>query len=366
MHVGFLQAYFSRESVGGGELHTEYLARALEDRGHEVTIHTDEPETRRGGIADLDVREYPTPAKVNPVTELALAQRAFEDLQMCDVVTLTDDSAWRGVDLPVPTAMIFHIVWHGWVHRHRPLTRVLREKPQALVYRWMERKIARETDAVVAISPNVREDILRIGGAGDLEERLVDVPNGVDGERFRPREERAGRFTVHYQGRLVGRKNPGVLVEAARLSEGDWQLTIGGDGPLREELAERIDECGLGDRVGLLGYVPDEDLPGRYARTDLFALPSDYEGMPLTVLEAAASGTAVLASPRAGTDFVTDAMGVVREPDASVLAETIDGLAADRERVTAMGAAARERAEEYAWEAIAERYERLYEPLVEG
>lgn len=366
MHVGFLQAYFSRSSVGGGELHTEKLARALEDRGHDVTIHTDEPAERREGIDDLDVREYPTPAKVNPVTELALAHRAFDDLRECDVVTLTDDSAWRGVDLPVPTAMVFHIVWHGWVHRHRPLTRVLREKPQAFLYRWMERKIARKADAVVAISPNVREDILRIGASGNVDERLVDIPNGVDVDRFRPTDERYDRFTVHFQGRLVGMKNPGLLVEAVRLSEGDWRLLIGGDGPLREELEERVAEYGLGDRVEFLGYVPEEELPDRYARADLFALPSDYEGMPLTVLEAAASGTAVLASPRAGTDFVTDAMGVVREPDARTLAETIDGLAADRERVVAMGAAARERAERYAWATVAERYEHLYERLVES
>ncbi|MFB6227482.1 MAG: glycosyltransferase family 4 protein [Halobacteriales archaeon] len=362
MHIGFLQAYFSRSSIGGGEHHTERLARALEQRGHEVTIFTDAPNERRKGIDDLDVREYPTPAKLNPINELSLAQRAFEDMQACDVVTLSDDSAWRGVDLPVPTAMVFHIVWHGWVERHRPITRILREKPQALLYRHMERKICRKADAIVSISPNVRDDILLVG---TVEDKLIDIPNGVDIERFSPVEDSYNEFTVHFQGRLVEMKNPGLLVEAAYSSEENWRLLIGGDGPLREKLEARVGEYGLEDRVEFIGYVPDKELPERYARADVFALPSDYEGMPLTVLEAAASGTAILASPRAATDFVTDEMGVVVDPDADAIAGALDELARDPDRVARMGKAARDRVEDYSWAAIAEQYESLYEDLTE-
>jgi len=362
MHVGFLQAYFSRSSVGGGELHTERLARALETRGHEVTIFTDEPDDRRGGITDLDVQEYPTPLKINPVNELVLAQRAYDDLKACDVLTLTDVSAWRGVDVPIPTAMVFHIVWHGWVQRNRPLRRIIRKKPQALIYRHMERKICREADTIVSISPSVREDVLL---AGTVAHKITDIPNGVDIERFSPA---AGTdddgFTVYFQGRLVDMKNPGLLIEAAALSEEDWQLVIGGDGPLLDELEQIVREHGLGNRTEFLGYVPDHELPGRYASADVFALPSDYEGMPLTVLEAAASGTAILASPRAATNFVTDEMGVVVDPDAAAIATVLDELARNPDRVTRMGEAARSRAEKFSWAAIAERYEALYQDLV--
>lgn len=363
MHVGFLQAYFARASVGGGELHTEHLARALMRRGHDVTVYTDTPVERRTGIDDLDVREYDTPAKVNPVNELVLAHRAFEDMEECDVVTLTDDSAWRGVDIPVPTVMIFHIVWHGWVERNRPITRVLREKPQALVYRWMEHKICRKANAIVSISPEVKEDILL---AGADQEKIRAIPNGVDTDRFHPTGGRNEVFTVLFQGRLVGMKNPDLLVEAVRQSQENWNLVVGGDGPLQEHLVEHVADAGLGSRVKFLGYVPDEDLPDQYACADLFALPSDYEGMPLTILEAAASGTAVLASPRAATDFVTDEMGVVVKPDAANLAETIDDLATDRDQVAQKGQKAYERAGNHSWDAVAEEYETLYEDLREG
>lgn len=362
MHIGFLQAYFARSSIGGGEIHTEHLAHALEERGHEVTIYTDEPNTRREGIEDLDVREYSTPAKVNPINELALAQRAFDDLQECDVVVLTDDSAWRGVDLPVPTVMVFHLVWHGWVDRHRPLRRVLREKPQALVYRQMEKKIARKADAIVSISPNMREDIELIG---DVSEKIHPIPNGVDVDRFHPVDEKYDEFTVHFQGRLVSMKNPGLLIEAVARSQEEWRLTIGGDGPLRDELEQKASELDVADRVDFLGYVPEEDLQSRYAKSHVYALPSSYEGMPLTVLEAAASGTAVVASPRAATDFVTTDIGRIVDPDPARFAEAIDELAADPRKALMLGSNARERAIDYAWPRIAEQYESLFRKLIE-
>lgn len=356
MHVGFLQAYFARESIGGGEVHTEMLGRALQNRGHEVTVYTDEPDGPRRSVPELEVRTYPTPLKLNPVTELALARRARNDLEQCDVVVLTDESGFLGVDIGPPTVMVFHLVWHGWLARHGLST--LWQKPQALAYAAMERRIARRADRVVAISPNMAEDIARI--SGDLE--VVDIPNGVDTERFTPREK-YDEFTVHFQGRLVEMKNPDRLVEAVVQSDGGWRLTIGGDGPMRESLEARVEAAGVADRVEFLGYLPEDELPERYARSHLYALPSTYEGMPLTVLEAAASGTGIVASPRAATDFVTEEMGAVVDPDPTTLAATLDELARDPDRVGRMGEAARARAEDYSWAAIAERYEATFETL---
>jgi glycosyltransferase involved in cell wall biosynthesis len=360
MHIGFLQAYFSRRDVGGGEVHTENLARALQQQGHRVTVFTDEPEERRDGIADIELREYRTPVKLNPVNELALAQRAMDDMSGCDVVTLTDISGWRGVDVSVPTAMIFHLVWHGWVARNGPFHRLLNRKPQAFLYRRMEEKICRKADAVVAISPNMREDILRIGERPDC---LVEIPNGVDADRFCPGTDSYDTFTVYYQGRLVDMKNPDLLVEAVSLSNENWRLLIGGDGPMRDQLARLVRQHGLEDRVEFLGYVPENELPMRYRKADLFALPSTYEGMPLTVLEAAASGTPILASARAATDFVTDRMGVVVDLDPSAIADVIDELSRNPRKIENMSQAARERAEEYTWNDIAESYENLYRTL---
>ncbi|WP_276258693.1 glycosyltransferase family 4 protein [Haloglomus litoreum] len=371
MHVGVLQAYFARPEPGGGERHTEHLARALARRGHDVTVFTDEPRDRRDGIDDLDVRTYPSPRglKLNPVTELGLARAARVDAEACDVLLLTDESAFRGVDFDVPTAMVFHLVWHGWLARAG--VRGVLGKPQALAYAALERRIARRADRVVAISGNVRDDIARIGrlrGPNPAADgRLVPIPNGVDTGRFHPdagASDDGGPIRVHFQGRLVEQKRPGRLVDAVAASNGDWRLTVGGDGPLREDLEQRVRRAGVGDRVEFLGYVPDADLPARYAASDLFVLPSAYEGMPLTVLEALASGTLVVASPRAATDVVDDTVGRVVEPSPDALARTLDDLARDSGALEAMGARARERALAYDWSQVAVQYEALFEGLV--
>lgn len=362
MHIGILQAYFSRKHVGGGEIHTQQLADALMQRGHDVTIFTDESRTSRRGIEDLTVREYPTPVKINPVNELTLAHRAFNDMQECDVVVLTDESAWRGVDLPIPRVMVFHFVWHGWIARNRPLRNVLLSKPQSVLYQQMEHKIVRKANAIVSISPNMYEDIRRVD---KVSEKVYRIPNGVDVDRFQPTTEGYDGFTVHFQGRLVAMKNPQIVLEAVRYADEDWRLTIGGDGPLRDDLVARAEQLGIQDRVEFLGYVPECDLPERYAKSDVYVLPSSYEGMPLTVLEAAASGTAVVASPRAATDFVTEEIGRVVEPSPERIAAVLDELAIAPSLTERLGENARTRANQYAWSRIAEQYEALFDGLVE-
>lgn len=360
LHIGFLQAYFLESQPGGGEVHTEYMARELEKLGHDVTIYTDKPEDRRE-VVGLNVKTFETPIKVNPVNETLLAQAAREEIEKCDVVFLTDDSAWRGVDLNTPTAMIFHIVWHGVSQRLGGLSGTIRKKPQALWYARMEHKICKKTDSIVSISPNMRGDIDLIG---DFSDKIVDIPNGVDTDRYEPSDESYNNFTVHFQGRLVEDKNPLLLVEAANQSEGDWNLKIGGNGPLKKKLQEKVVEYGLEDRVDILGYVSDDDLPMLYSKSDVYVLPSDYEGMPLTVIEAAASGTCVVVSKRAATDFVTEDMGeILNSTSAQELSSVLDNLSNDTDRVCKMSEKARNRAEEYSWKKIAKSYEELADNL---
>lgn len=232
-----------------------------------------------------------------------------------------------------------------------------------MLYRWMERKIARQVDAIVAISPDIHEDIRRID---DHDQKVHRIPNGVDLNRFHSQEETYDEFTVHFQGRLVEMKNPDVLIEAAARSEGDWRVTFGGEGPLRDDLEALVTKYGLERRIDFLGFVPEDDLPDRYARSHVYALPSTYEGMPLTVLEAAASGTAILASRRAATDFVDETCGWVVKPDPNRIAATLDRAANEIETVVAKGERARERANNFSWGAIAARYENLFDWLVQA
>jgi phosphatidylinositol alpha-1,6-mannosyltransferase len=198
---------------------------------------------------------------------------------------------------------------------------------------------------------------------------VVEVPPGVDLERFRPRDavERAraradlglpadGPLVVSVS-RLVPRKGMDVLIDASVvLAEqfGDLTVAIAGRGRDAERLAGRVAESGA--PVRLLGGVSDDDLPRLVGSADVFAmlcrnrwLGLEQEGFGIVFLEAAAAGVAQVAGASGGADeAVEDGVTgvVVRRPTRSAdVARAIAGLLVDPDRRAAMGEAGRRRAE---------------------
>ena len=116
------------------------------------------------------------------------------------------------------------------------------------------------------------------------------VYNPVNTEQFH-REEKDGNrpFTVLNVGRLSRQKNQQLLIRAFRSvheANPDSELIILGEGPQREELEQQIREENLTGCVHLKGRI--ENPAGYYAMADVFALSSEYEGLPLVLLEAMA------------------------------------------------------------------------------
>jgi glycosyltransferase involved in cell wall biosynthesis len=125
-------------------------------------------------------------------------------------------------------------------------------------------------------------------------------------------------------------------------------LRIGGDGEL-PKLRERVAELGLGDSVELLGWVKGEDRLKVWAEADLYCLPSYAEGLPVSVLEAMASGLAVVSTAVNGTpDAVVEGeTGLLIAPgDVGALRDRLVRLLQGHEERTRMGAAGRARVEE--------------------
>ncbi|WP_432498405.1 glycosyltransferase family 4 protein [Kineococcus gypseus] len=202
------------------------------------------------------------------------------------------------------------------------------------------------------------------------------VPLAVDLERFHPAGdvERAAlreRWGVGGDGpvllsvrrlvRRMGLENLIDAVPALRARHPGLRVLIGGRGYLEDELRARVERLGLAGTVQLLGFVPEEDLPGLHRAADLFVLPTlELEGFGVVTLEAFASGVPVVATPVGANPEVAGGL------DASLLAasSTPPDLAAAVERGLAAGphlrSAARARVEErYAPEVVGERVERL-------
>ena len=168
---------------------------------------------------------------------------------------------------------------------------------------------------------------------------LLELPNGVDPERFRPAPappgERAERVVV-YVGRLSPEKNLLRLVDALALVDAPpARLVLIGDGPEARAIGDRARSRRV--RVELAGVVPNRELPARLRDADCFVLPSLTEGHPKALLEAMSAALPCVVSDRGGNRLLVDdgESGVSERVLAQLLTE-MDGIA-DKKRVTVIG-----------------------------
>jgi glycosyltransferase involved in cell wall biosynthesis len=238
--------------------------------------------------------------------------------------------------------------------------------------------LARSTDALVAVSPAVRTELLDLGVG--TEDRWHVVPLGLDLRPFQnlPRAEDARRKlglplegpVIGCVGRLVPIKDHEAFLDgAARVlrEEPGATFVVAGDGELGGALEARAART-LGDRCRFLGWVLD--LPTLYAALDLVVLTSRNEGTPVALLEAGAAGRAVVATnvggvPDAVEDGATGSLIPPGSPDA--VAAAILALLRDPERMRRMGALAAARLpQKHSLDRTAASLAELYEELLHG
>jgi len=170
--------------------------------------------------------------------------------------------------------------------------------------------------------------------------------------------------------RLSAQKNLGALVRAfAAMGSGDASiLLVCGEGEQLGELQAAARDLGVAARVRFMGAR--SDIPAVLGAADVFVLPSLYEGHPLSVMEAMAAGTPVIATAVGGVPEVvrTGVTGLLVPPgDVEALAGAMRQLAASREERARLGAAgAKVAREHFDVSHMARAYERLYQELLSG
>lgn len=160
-------------------------------------------------------------------------------------------------------------------------------------------------DRVVAVGEALRRAAVALGAPA---ERTVVVRNGIDLERFAPRDRRAARAALDlpldgemllYVGRLIPEKGPDLLLDALgalAARRPAVQLALVGAGPLEPALRRRAEALGLTHRCRLVGRRPHAEVARWLNAASLLVLPSRAEGVPNVLLEAVASGTPVVAT----------------------------------------------------------------------
>ena len=246
------------------------------------------------------------------------------------------------------------------------------------LFRQVERTLARASDVLVAVSPEVRDELVELGVAPyakfvvirlgiPLEERLGGP--GADADYRHLYGIPAGAFVVGWVGRMTEVKATGAVLEivrAARIRGVDAVLCMVGDGPDREGLERLAHELGIAKQCYFVGY--QSDVAGYYRLFDAFLLPSVNEGTPVSAIESLASGTPVVANRVGGVpDVVRDGVdGFLVEPgDAEAAAERLARLAADPGLRARLGDSGRARVlARYSVSRLVDDVDRLYRSLL--
>lgn len=235
----------------------------------------------------------------------------------------------------------------------------------------LARKIA-DASFVVTVSDCSRAYLQTI--ANGAAERVVRVYNGVNMERFSPNgAPPSGPFTILSVARLVEKKGLRDLVKAcASLAEQklSFQCWIIGRGRLRSELDALITELNLRDTVHLLRPHTQIEIAKRYRSAHLFVLPcmvgsdGNRDGLPVSIVEALASGVPVVSTPVTGIpEVVRDGYNglIVPERDPRALAEAVQSLISDKELYGRLSSHARDSVGSFDSYATASELERLFE-----
>lgn len=377
----------ARLNVGGAALHVLQLAREQAERGHDVLVVAGTlaaGEESMEYVADeLGVHVLKLPLlqrELSPRADAAaiLALRELLRRRRPDVLhthTAKAGATGRLAALAVGSARPRAIVhtYHGHV-----LSGYFSRRWER-VFRLIERLLSHTAGTLVAVSDEVRDDLVRFRVAPA--ERFVVVPYGFDLPAWSEADEAArrrlraevgadARFVVGWAGRLTAIKRPLDLVRTlGGLLERDVDalLVLVGDGEDRPAVEALAAELGLRDRCRFTGF--QERIRDWYAAFDAFLLTSANEGTPVAAIEALAAGRPVVATRAGGTGAVVangETGYLERIGDTEALAARLALLARDPELRARMGErGAEDVRERFTIGRMADEIEAVYRALLE-
>jgi glycosyltransferase involved in cell wall biosynthesis len=238
--------------------------------------------------------------------------------------------------------------------------------PSSRLYARAESLLARGAERIIFVSSRALE-----AAPPSVASRAVFIPNGLTLKAAAGRDETRRALNVP-EGELVGitvarlepRKGISTLLEALPLVPG-ISFWIVGDGPERPGLEIRSRELGLEGRVRFLGARAD--VPALLGAADLFVLPSLYEGMPMALLEALASGIPSVATDVGDNAVLLAGAGLIVPPgEPAALARVVQKLVGSPEERERLARGAREAAPRWGESAMVEQTTAVYDAVLGG
>jgi glycosyltransferase involved in cell wall biosynthesis len=212
---------------------------------------------------------------------------------------------------------------------------------RGLVSRFLEFLIFNSASVITVGTREIQENIERVLWS---RKEIMPRTNYVNCEVFSAKTDYALSNPVRliFIGRLEKQKNPFLLLESLKRLQHSRavELTMVGEGSLKNRILQFAEENQL--NVKLLGLVSYERIPGLLKTSDIFVLPSRYEGTPKAVLEAMSCGLPVVGTDVIGlASFLGEGRGLICSPHAADLCEKLSLLIDDCEMRQRIGEKAR-------------------------
>jgi glycosyltransferase involved in cell wall biosynthesis len=234
----------------------------------------------------------------------------------------------------------------------------------------------RRADAVVCVSENTRQDVLKLFDLDPARVHAVyhgvklpseDEVSDTAQDRMRNRYGVDGPF-IFYCGSLSPRKNIVRALEAFAAITSDVPhafVVTGGKSWKDRSVFEAVTRLGLEERFVRLGHVATEDMPALFSAAGLFVYPSLYEGFGMPILEAMACGCPVLASNTSSIPEVAGDAAVLVDPtDTEAMSAQMLRILTDRQFADSLRSQGRKRAAMFTWQDSARRLMDLFESCV--
>lgn len=353
--------------IGGVENHMLNLASELVGRGHKVRVYASDRGFDGGKLPQHDeidgveVRRFPDHASL-----FGAISRSE-----CDIIhyhlyrsIYVGTAVLAGKISGNPIVLTPHCIY--------PAFGYMDEFKKALYDKTLGRIVLASVDKTIALTETDKNDIIAIGAAP---EKIEIVPNSIRLEDFggyTPPDLFKNLFQVEkfllYVGRIDWNKGlEHVIIAMPFIKDmGLKFVIIGEDVGMRERLEKLARELKVEEDIIFTGKVSQETLKSAYAACTLFILPSFYEGLPTTVLEAMAYGKPVIATDTGGTKHIIrhgqDGFLIGYDDPMDIIAKTKEALGSDLE---AIARNAKKNVEDnYTWQKSAEKIEQIYEDAI--
>lgn len=289
---------------GGVETHVEEISKRLAMAGFDVKIYSTDPSgklPKRQNKSNLEIFRF---RSLSPKRVYFFAPELYRALAKAEDVDIIHAHGYPNFPALASAAaksrnkkpFVFTPHYGGYDVQTMGtgIWRIFAKKAYNLS---VGKYIMSRADAVVTVGKLERKAVKEKFGVES--ERIRYIPNGVNAGRFQKSANKRDKKTILYVGRLEKYKGVHFLLKAFKKLEvihPDAELVIVGSGPYKEELVRLANCLNFTRNVKFLENVPEESLTQLYESSSVFVALSQYEGQPISLVEAMASGLPVVAT----------------------------------------------------------------------